>query len=368
MAETLEMSIPSSTDPTVDGTAFTTNPLIKFRRKRTMSEPKHFTKRVKIKEFLALCKWLTGAIDKPLEKPTVQHLQILSNIRNNTDVLDNYKACIDDNYELVTNAALIMPKEVAARWKELIQSNKKTTEQLDEPEHTKSIKDSAVKIDISSVQAACSTTVTATKYKDAVDYSNKEALRDSLQGKQNKNMFDKSVDYYNKVVDWLVSNDNILMSSDFQVFANCLATYRVNKNFSKSVCAMSIKHVVAARFEELSDFATYKDRLVRRSTLMEERRNLWKDARMFCKHAYVTTDKALHRFDIGCLQEATEQTACLEHVANGQIVDKPVTVETKESAQMSNEDSQKSYSAPDTLSMLISLAKKAGASKLVIEL
>lgn len=108
-------NIPKSSDPLVDGTAMTTNKEIQHRRKRIIARPKNYRKHAKIKEFQALCNWLLGK-GEPLEKPTVQHKNLLSAIRNHTVIPDAYGPWIKENYDLVSKAACTKPKDIERLW------------------------------------------------------------------------------------------------------------------------------------------------------------------------------------------------------------------------------------------------------------
>lgn len=121
--------IPKSTDPLVDGTALTTNEDIKHRRKRIIARPKNYRKHAKIREFQALCNWLIGK-GSPLEKPTIQHKNILSAVRNNTVIPDAYEPWIKENYDLVSKAACTKPKELDKKWEIYIFNNRKIEDKL----------------------------------------------------------------------------------------------------------------------------------------------------------------------------------------------------------------------------------------------
>lgn len=114
-----------SKSPLVDGTAFTTNPEIKERRKRIVSEVKHATKRPKIAEFINACKFLTGQTDTIYPLST-QHCGLLSIVRNNGNIPETYKSAINNNLDLVVKAAELKPRQIKEYYSNAIRAKEKT--------------------------------------------------------------------------------------------------------------------------------------------------------------------------------------------------------------------------------------------------
>lgn len=103
----------------IDGTNLTTNPDIKYRRKRIVSEVKKYKKKCHSKEFLNYCEFL---IDKREECPKLLGIfdKILSSIRNDNYELipESYINIIETYSSIITKAADLKPRYVKAKLEE----------------------------------------------------------------------------------------------------------------------------------------------------------------------------------------------------------------------------------------------------------
>lgn len=125
-----QKEIPKSNDPLVDGSGMTVNPEIKHRRKRIVSQQNYKTKRPHIAEFINACKFLTGETSKifPL---SMQHQNILSLVRNNREIPEHYQSVINHNIELVRKAAQLKPKDIKEKYYEhTVSIKEKETKQM----------------------------------------------------------------------------------------------------------------------------------------------------------------------------------------------------------------------------------------------
>ena len=130
----MDKALFSSKDPNVDGTALTTNKDIQHVRKRIVGGAKHYTKPSKISEFIALVNWITGT-GEPAEQPSMLHLSILNDVRHDRPVKENYRAWVDANYDLVKQAAKLLPKAVKEKYKNYLAS-KAPKERVETPVST----------------------------------------------------------------------------------------------------------------------------------------------------------------------------------------------------------------------------------------
>lgn len=327
-----------STNPLVDGTNLTVNEDIKYRRKRLVSPVRKYKHPNKSKEFIDYCEKLVSHPEDIECHPSLFR-NILSQMRTgNSTISSGYRDAINNNLDIVVAASQIKLRELRRS------HGKKKVPQM------KSNKQS-------------------NKTQEFIDYC-KQLVNDPMSIKQHPAFFRNLL-------------SNIRTGSCSHLSSGYLKVFENNKALVKAAAAVNLKKVKATNSTKIvnkvnknsikaakrasqwiKDLQNNNEDAISNYTYICHFRN-WINAKPMpeaIKQVFDKNEKTLQEYkvikDRFYKRTTAKTTTYTKEEPKITVCEKP-TIEKPET--------QANTTIPDTLSMLISLAKKAGATEVTIK-
>lgn len=366
----------NSKDALVDGTSLTTNPVIQHRRKRIISKAGEIGCRTKVKEFISLCKWLSGKIDKPDEKPTKSHMMILSAIRNKKVISKSYECILKDYKNIVETAAKFTESAIMSKWYTLQKSVNVQT--------SKSIKDSCQKL---SNLPANSKSITKLK-KPKVTHKNHS---------KDATIFEQMM--FEGYIEHLVNPSVIISKRDAKYYSALISI--LNGNNSSGYYRNYMSEIVNKHIDVLKEINFAKNRKVPKGMSWKKTKKILEDLlhnidsklkdNYYIKisedgNKYLLIDsmgytaaeldkdfKIFNKYTSNDFTENLSDTSIEYAQKDLEITDKIAEkIESKENiaavTTQQTEDTIQKTAINDTLSLIMQLAKKSGVSEIIFKL